>query len=89
MGKIQIQGNEYIFQEKEFAQWWEFTGGIFTLLPELTYDHFPWKKFFRSKEVFLLEAGWIEAEKKSQTTLFTLPLIIKLKRSVYCYEIVA
>lgn len=64
IGKILINNDSYIFQEKEFPVWIAYTSRGFESLPDLTYERSPWKKSFKDKKDFLDASGWNETEKK-------------------------
>lgn len=64
IGKVTIDGNSYIYQEKDFAVWVRYSKTGFEQEPELTFERFNYKKVFPRKEDFLDAAGWNKTEKK-------------------------
>lgn len=80
IGKVQIEGSEYIFQEKEFPQWMEYSNKTFSFLPDLTYERFSWKKHFKDVDDFLTVTGWNQVEKKFAKNIVYLAVNHKLKK---------
>lgn len=80
IGKVQINNETFIFQEKDFPVWIGYTSKGFELLPDLTYDRSPWRKSFKEKKDFLEAAGWNEAEKKFTKQIVYLAINHKLKK---------
>lgn len=81
MGKVSIEGQEFIFQEKDFPQWIEFAGRSFGLLPDLTFERLPWKKHFKDQDDFYSVTGWNPAEKKFTKNIVYFAVNHKLKKS--------
>lgn len=80
IGKVLIEGNEYIFQEKEFPQWMEYSQRSFSLEPDLTFERLPWKKHFKDQVDFLAVTGWNQIEKKFAKNIVYLAVNHKMKK---------
>lgn len=79
-GKVMIEGNEYIYQEKNFPIWIGYSLAGFEVLSELSFKRFPWKKLFKDQEDFLTTTGWNSVEKKFTKTISYLAVNHKLKK---------
>lgn len=66
MGKVAIEGQSYIYQEKNFPLWINYSNRGFEVDTQVTFEKFPYKELFKSKEEFLEATGW-NPEKKSFT----------------------
>lgn len=80
IGKVMIEGSEFIFQEKDFPQWMEYSQRTFSLLPDLTFERFPWKKQFKDQDDFLAVTGWNQVEKKFTKNIIYFAVNHKLKK---------
>lgn len=80
MGKVLIEGSEFIFQEKDFPQWMEYSNKSFGLMADLTYERLPWKKLFKDQEDFLTVTGWNPVEKKFSKNIVYFAINHKMKK---------
>ncbi len=64
MGTINLKGNSFIYQDRQFVSWVSYTSRGLEIQPSITYQNFEWKELFKNEEEFLKSAGWIPAEKK-------------------------
>ncbi len=64
MGKLTIEGTEHIFQEIELPLWMDYTNNSFAINPELTFNNFPFKIYFKDLNDFLKMTAWNKNEKK-------------------------
>lgn len=58
IGSITIKDEPYIFQDQDFPVWMKYTSKGFEIMPDLNFDHFPYKNYFKDKEDFLKTTGW-------------------------------
>lgn len=61
--QVEHESVKYLYQEKEFPTWIDYTEKGFALNPKKTFKDFQYKKFFKSEKDFLTHTGWNEAEK--------------------------
>src|SRR5690606_31910036 len=67
MGTVSIEGDKYIYQEKPFPQWVNYsTKGGFEILTGVTFDRFTWKSAFKNEKDFLELTGWDKTTKSFQ-----------------------
>lgn len=64
MGKVMIEGNEHIYQDRTFSLWINYIGNKFEINPSLTFKNFGMKDFFENEDDFLKAAGWNPEQKK-------------------------
>lgn len=64
LGKVTIAGDQYIFHEKEFPEWINYSHSGFETSPGITFDKFPVKKTFKDLNEFQFVAGWDPNQKK-------------------------
>ncbi len=64
MGKVKIEGEDYIYQEKSFPIWINYTPAGFETTLEKTFSKSPWVKLFKDVDDFIATTGWNAAEKK-------------------------
>lgn len=69
MGKIKINGEDYIYQERAFPLWINYTAAGFEISLDATFSKLPWKKSFKDLEDFTVTTGWNESEKKFTKTI--------------------
>lgn len=81
IGKIQFENETYIFQEKDFPIWVNYTIKGFEVSPDQTFLKFPWKKAFKDKEDFFTASGWKAAEQKFSNKFIFVAVNHKLKRT--------
>lgn len=71
MGKVVINGTKYLYQDHVFPVWVKLDKNGFTTEPAATFEHFTYKKFFKSEEDFRTQSGWQESDKAfSKTKLY-------------------
>jgi len=80
MGKVLIDGSEFIFQEEDFPQWVEYTDNTFNLIPDLTFIRLPWKKHFKDLDDFMNVTGWNPNEKKFSKNIVYFAVNHKIKK---------
>jgi hypothetical protein len=83
VGKVLIEGESYIHQQKGFPRWFVYTTSGVRPLPDLSFEKFPWKKLFRDKDEFLALAGWNSKELRFEKDIFHLAVSHKLRR--HCF----
>lgn len=64
IGKIKIEGEDYIYQEKSFPIWINYTLAGFETSLEKSYEKSPWIKVFKDLSDFSSLSGWNSTEKK-------------------------
>jgi hypothetical protein len=64
IGKVKIEGQPYVFNEKEFPKWHTYSIKGFENAPEMTFDKFPWRKYFKDIQDFNQTTGWDQASGK-------------------------
>jgi hypothetical protein len=79
-GKINIQGTEYIYHEKDFSQWVTYQNNKFEIDGKLSFENFPWKEYFKNIEDFYSTTGWIAEEKKFNNEIIFFAVNHKLKK---------
>jgi hypothetical protein len=79
-GEIKIEGETFIFQEKAFPQWVEYSARGFELNSELTFFKFPWKSHFKDLTDFFEATNFIQLEKKFNKSIFYFAVNHKLKK---------
>jgi hypothetical protein len=63
-GKVTIDNELYIYHEKEFPKWMDYTlKSGFETNPEMTFKKFPWKKSVKDVSEFFSLTGW-DSQKK-------------------------
>ncbi len=71
MGKVTIQTKKYLFQDHRFPVWMSLSKSGIVVEPELTYEEFLYKSYFKTSEEFRQVAGWNDANKSfNNTTLY-------------------
>lgn len=80
MGRVSIQGETFIFQEKTFPEWVNYSKNGFEVASSLTYEKFPWKKAFKDQDDFLNMAGWNTSENKFSRKIVYFAVNHKLKK---------
>lgn len=58
MGKIKINGQEHIYNQKPFGAIWTFDGKTFRVDDTETFNHFPFKSIIKTKEEFKRIFKW-------------------------------
>ena len=81
MGKVKLESAEYIFQEKQFPQWMDYSAKGFVLNPETTFKRFPYKKLFKDKDDFMMFTSWNDGEKKFLRPVMYLAVNHKLRKN--------
>jgi hypothetical protein len=64
MGKVMIEGNEHLYQDRAFSLWINYLENKFEINPSLTFRNFGMKNFFENEDDFLKAAGW-DSQKKN------------------------
>lgn len=80
IGKIIIEGQEYLYQEKDFPLWYEFSGKDFSILPEMTFDKLAWKDMFKDQEDFYQMTEWNVGKKLFHKNIVYYGVNYKLKK---------
>jgi hypothetical protein len=63
-GKIDINGESYIYHQKEFPIWVHYTSKGVITSSELTFESFPWKNYFKDFHDFKKTTGWDPSNNK-------------------------
>ena len=63
LGKVTIDGETFIYHEKEFPLWMNYSIRGFETMSELTFEKFPWKEYFKDIKDFYLGTGWDASNK--------------------------
>lgn len=63
VGKVEINGAEYIYNEKSFPRWVGYSEKGFEGLGEMSFEKFPWKEHFKDQKDFFETTGWDEKTK--------------------------
>jgi hypothetical protein len=79
-GKVNIEGQSFIFQEKDFPLWVNYSSKGFEPSSVLSFQRFPWQKAFKDQEDFHQVTGWSEAEKMFTKTILYLAVNHTLKK---------
>lgn len=69
MGKVQINGKKFIYQDHEFPVWISVTGKESVIDPQLTFENFRYRSFFKTSADFNLMAGWNENTKSFKNNI--------------------
>ncbi len=80
MGKINIQKEKFIFQEKIFPVWMNYSKNGFEVLSDVTFDKFPWKEFFKDQDDFNSVTGWNNSEKTFTRKIMYVAVNHKLRK---------
>lgn len=80
IGKVKIEDEEFIFQEKVFPVWMNYSKSGFEVLNEMTFDKFPWKEFFKDQEDFNSISGWNNSDKRFSKKIVYVAVNHKLKK---------
>ena len=64
IGKVSINGIEYVYRDDEIAPWMSYGPKGFQILADKTFERSPWKKFFKNELEFLQASGWDTTQKK-------------------------
>jgi hypothetical protein len=81
MGKVKINGEEYIYQEKSFPLWINYTTAGFETSLEKTFSKSPWPKTFKDIDDFIAMTGWNASEKKFSKTVVYQAVNHKIKKT--------
>lgn len=79
-GKVSIEGEIYIFQERIFPIWLTYSKQNFKITEETTFDELPWKSYFKSLKDFLEYSEWKPKEKQFIKKTAYLAVNHKLKK---------
>lgn len=79
-GKVKIENEEYLYQEKAFPLWVNYTMAGFENSPEKTFEKSPWKKLFKGQEDFNVATGWNPVDKKFTKTVIYEAVNYKIKK---------
>lgn len=79
-GKVKIEGEDYLFQEKSFPVWVKYSAAGFENSLEKTFEKSPWKKLFKDPEDFIMTTGWNSTEKKFTKTIVYEAVNYKVKK---------
>lgn len=82
-GKITINGTDYVYHEKDFSQWVTYKNNKFETDGELSFNHFPWKEYFKNIEDFYYATGWVPEEKKFNNEILYLAINHNLKKGCF------
>jgi hypothetical protein len=63
VGKVLIDGAEYIFNEKDFPHWVGYSQKGFEGMGEMSFEKFLWKNYFKNINDFYEASGWNEKMK--------------------------
>lgn len=64
IGKVMIEGQPFIFNEKDFPKWYSYSAKGFETSPKLTFDKFPWRESFKDIQEFYKITGYDQASGK-------------------------
>lgn len=64
MGKVNFDGDDYVYQDRTFSEWITFDGEKFQVNPQLTFKNSPLKDFFKNEAEFLSVSGWNPIKKQ-------------------------
>jgi hypothetical protein len=71
MGKVDINGNRYLYQDHRFLIWVRLDNKGFNADPAVTYENFSYKNFFKDLNHFKTVTGWQDSAKTfTNTTLY-------------------
>lgn len=79
-GKVKIENEEYLFAEKAFPLWVNYTAAGFETSLDWTFGKSPWKKLFKDQEDFVTTTGWNASEKKFTKTVVYEAVNYKIKK---------
>jgi hypothetical protein len=85
VGKVVIEGQSYIYHEKEFPKWMKFHSNTFETSTEITFSKLPWKKAFQGQEDFNAVSGWDPAQKKFSKEIVYLAVNYQIKKRCYLF----
>jgi hypothetical protein len=63
LGKVKIKDKEYVYHEKKFPQWIEYSKDGLNVSRDLTYRKLPWRSYFKDQKDFEALAGWNKKKK--------------------------
>lgn len=84
--QVTYDNEKYLYQEKNFLYWINYTDKGFEINPEMTFKHFPYKAFFKNKEDFLKASGWDEKEKIFRKKILFHNVSHKLKKECVLFS---
>lgn len=71
MGKVMIGGKKYLYQDHLLPLWVKFNKDGFSSEPDVTFENFTYKSFFKNSDDFKTQTGWLENERTfSRTKLY-------------------
>jgi hypothetical protein len=79
-GKVNIAGENFIFQERVFPLWISYSKAGFKVTEDLTFEEFPWKVHFKDQKDFLEATKWNESDKAFENKILYLAVNHKLKK---------
>jgi hypothetical protein len=80
VGKVQINGEEYIFNEKSFPRWVGYSTKGFEGLGEMSFEKFMWKEHFKDTKDFFEATGWDEKAKLFSRQILYIAVNHKIKK---------
>lgn len=80
LGKIKINGETFVYQDRDFSYWMKYSLKGFEVMPQVSYQKSNWAEFFKDEKDFLHGAGWDESEKKFKNTVVYVAVNHKLKK---------
>ena len=86
MGTTKIEGQDFIYQDRDFTPWVKFSTKGFEVLPDLSYKKFKWKKLFKDEKEFLEISGWSAQEKKFTKTSIYMAVNHALKKECIVFK---
>lgn len=80
MGKTKIEGLDYVFQDRDFPIWVEYSLKGFEINPEASFKKFGLKKYFKDQKDFLETTAWDGTEKKFKNSVLYVAFNHKKKK---------
>jgi hypothetical protein len=80
IGKVMIDGEPFIYHQKDFSQWITYSRKGFIVSQNLTFENSPWKNVFKNRNDFYSATGWDSKEKKFTKMTIYVAISHKLKK---------
>jgi hypothetical protein len=79
-GKIKMGEIDYLYQDRDFGHWVQFTHAGARLSPAMSFEHFEFKSLFKDEKDFLLASGWDEKGNRFTKSILFVAVNHELKK---------
>ena len=79
-GKMKMGEIDYLYQDRDFHYWIQFSQAGSRLSPSLSFEHFEFKSLFKNEKDFLLAGGWDEKGNRFTKSILFVAVNHELKK---------